>query len=308
MRVRQGIARGSLLAGLVAAMGIVAGCQETSIYALNLGEVAVVTGDFDTPEGALDKMEVGYTLYNGWHENGPLYEGYDPDYDWKSFMVGDNPDFTGTEDQQVEFLFRNDYVMGEYDLIFLSCGMRGVGETIYNDATLPDDHLVDDATVVANLQNFVDQGGYVYATDWSYDLIEAAFPDAIEFLGEDTAYDAAQHGEPQTLNGHVVDAALQEHLGMDSGSSEVEVIFRFDSFAVMEDVGSGTDVLGEGDIVYQDGADLITLEDSPLLVVFESGNRGGKVIYTPLQTVAQITTDVQDIIDFLVLQLDRAEG
>lgn len=307
MRVRQGIARGSLLAGLVAAMGIAAGCQETSIYALNLGEVAVVTGDFDTPEGVLDKMEVSYTLFNGWHENGPLYEGYDPDYDWEIYALQESDDPYTAEDQ-VEWLLANDYAMGEYDLIFLTCGMRGAGETIYNDATLPDDHLVDDPTVIANLQNFVDQGGYVYATDWSYDLIEAAFPDAIEFLGEDTSYDAAQHGEPQTLNGRVVDAALQEHLGMESGSNEVEVIFRFDSFAVMEDVGSGTDVLVEGDIVYQDGADLVTLEDSPLLVVFESGNRGGKVIYTPLQTVAQITTNVQDIIDFLVLQLDRAEG
>jgi hypothetical protein len=307
MRHSDGIAGGSVLVAAAAAMIIAVGCQETSIYALNLGEVAVVTGDFDTPEGALDKMEVGYTLFNGWHENGPLYEGYEPDYDWTGLAVDGETDVWNAENQ-VEFLLANDYVMGAYDLIFLSCGMRGAGAHIYNNAALPDDHLVAEPTVVANLRNFVELGGYVYATDWTYDLIEAAFPDAIDFLGEDTEVDAAQHGEPQTLNGRVVEAALQEHMGMESGGNEVEVIFRFDSFAVIEGVGSGTDILVEGDIVYQDGADLVTLGDSPLLVVFEYGDRGGKVIYTPLQTVAQITTDVQDIIDFLVLQLDRAES
>jgi len=272
------------------------GCTETSIVALNLGDVAIVTGDFDTPEGALDKMEVGYTLVDGWHENGPRYEGYEPDYAWEEIGF------------PVEEFLGDSVGMGEYDLIFLSCGMRGVGAHIYNDATQPDDQLVADPDVVENLRTFVELGGFVYATDWSYDLIEAAFPDAIDFFGEDTALDAAQVGEPQTINGRVLDLDLRDHLDMSADANEVEIVFRFDSWSVIEAVGPDTQVLVEGDIVYKSGAESPELADSPLLVSFEYGNRHGKVIYTPFHTVAQITTDVQDIIDFLVLQLDRAEG
>ena len=286
---------GIFVAALLLA-SVVAGCTDTSIVALNLGDVAVVTGDFDTPEGALDKMEVGYTLIAGWHENGPRYEGYDPEYAWEE--IG----------PPVEEFLGDSVGMGEYDLVFLSCGMRGVGAHIYNDANQPDDQLVADLDVVENLRTFVELGGFVYATDWSYDLIEAAFPDAIEFLGEDTTLDAAQVGEPQTINGRVVDPDLRDHLSMTAATNEVEIIFRFDSWSVIESVGPDTQVLVEGDIVYKSGADHPELADSPLLVSFEYGNRHGKVIYTPFHTVAQITTDVQDIIDFLVLQLDRAEG
>jgi len=280
----------------VTVLALAVGCTDTSIIALNLGDVAIVTGDFDTPEGALDKMEVGYTLVNGWHENGPLYEGYEPDYTWED--VG-NP---------VEEFLDDSVGMGEYDLIFLSCGMRGVGAHLYNDHSQPDDHLVADPAVAENLRTFVELGGYVYATDWSYDLIEAAFPDAIDFLGEDSELDAAQVGEPQTINGRVLDPDLRDHLEMTADANEVEIVFRFDSWSVIEAVGPDTQVLVEGDIVYQSGAEYPELTSSPLLVSFEYGNRHGKVIYTPFHTVAQITTDVQDIIDFLVLQLDRAEG
>lgn len=284
--------------GVVVGLALLAqaGCTDTSIYALNLGEVAVVTGDFDTPEGALDQLEVPYTVVEAFHANGPRYEGYEPDYAWEELDI------------PVEAFMADGVGMTEYDLIFLSCGMRGVGDQVYNDATQPDDQLVSDANIVENLVHFVEMGGYVYATDWTYDIIEAAFPDAIDFLGDDETLDAAQLGEPQTINGRVLEDGLQQHLNMTPDSNEVEVVFRFDSWSVIEAVGDGTEVLLEGDILYRDGADHVVLPDSPLLVSFSYGNRDGKVIYTPFHTVSQITTDVQDIINYLVLQLDRTEG
>lgn len=287
------IGASALLALLLGATGT--GCTDTGIYALNLGEVAVVTGDFDTPEGALDALEVPYTLVNGWHADGPRYD-VEEDYDWESVTYN------------VEVFLQDAFEIGGYDVSFLSCGMRGAGAFVYNNAAERDDHLVDDSDVVTNLREYVDNGGFVYATDWSYDLIEAAFPDAIEFLGEDTTLDAAQVGEPQTINGRVVDSDLRDHLDMTAVANEVEIIFRFDSWSVIESVGPDTEVLVEGDIIYKSGAEHPELTGSPLLVSFEYGNRHGKVIYTPFHTVAQITTDVQDIIDFLVLQLDQAEG
>ncbi len=281
----------ALLAPLLGATGT--GCTDTGIYALNLGEVAVVTGDFDTPEGALSALEVPYTLVNGWHADGPRYD-VEEDYDWESVTY------------DVEVFLQDAFEIGAYDVTFLSCGMRGAGGFVYNNAAEPDDHLVVDDAVVTNLREYVDNGGFVYATDWSYDLVEAAFPDQIDFLGDDEVLDAAQLGEPQTINGVVTDAGLMEHLGMSSGSNEVEVRFDFDAWSVIEGVGSGTSVLVEGDIIYKDGADAADLDDSPLLVVFDYGR--GKVVYTPFHTQAQYTTDVQDIINYLVLQFHQAEG
>jgi len=286
------IKTGGWLAGLLLLAALSAGCTDTGIYALNLGDVAVVTGDFDTPEGALDALEVPYTLVNGWHADGPRYE-VEEDYAWEQVTY------------DVEVFFADPFEIGGYDVTFLSCGMRGAGAFVYNDASQRDDHLVIDEAVVTNLREYVDNGGFVYATDWSYDLIEAAFPDQIDFLGDDETLDAAQLGEPQTINGLVVDAALQEDLGMSSGNNEVEVRFDFDAWSVIEAVGSGTSVLVEGDIVYKDGADDAELSDSPLLVMFDYGR--GKVVYTPFHTQAQYTTDVQDIINFLVFQFHQTE-
>jgi hypothetical protein len=284
---------GGWLVGLLLTAALTAGCTDTGIYALNLGDVAVVTGDFDTPEGALDALEVPYTLVNGWHADGPRYE-VEEDYAWEQVTY------------EVEVFFADPFEIGGYDVTFLSCGMRGAGAFVYNDASERDDQLVDDDTAVTNLREYVDNGGFVYATDWSYDLIEAAFPDQIDFLGDDGELDAAQLGEPQIINGVVVDTALREDLGMSSGNNEVEVRFDFDAWSVIEGVGDGTSVLVEGDIVYKDGADDAELDDSPLLVIFDYGH--GKVVYTPFHTQAQYTTDVQDIINFLVFQFQQAEG
>lgn len=294
MRSRSVAAASAAL--LVLALG--GGCTDQTIFSLNIGEVAVVPGDFDTPEAVLDKLEVGYTRYDGWHENGPRYD-YETDYDWNALY--DDPN------AEVEDFLADKYAIGAFDVVFLSSGMRGAGELLYNNANEPDDQLVTDPAVIAAIQEFVDLGGHLYVTDWAYDLIEVAFPGAIEFLGDDLNLDDAQQGEPQTVNARVVDQVMLESLEMSAGANEVETVFNFDSWAVVESVGAGTDVLLEADIIYQDGADLIPIAASPVLTVTEVGDRGGKVVYTAFHTEAQITPDVQDIINYLIFGFHKAE-
>lgn len=284
---------------IMVGMACSTGCGgDQGVYALTLGEVAMVTGDFDTAEEALDKLEVTYNLVDGWHDNGPLYE-YEPDYDWETARSQFTP---------VEEFMGGQYVIGAYDVVFISCGMRGAGKFIYNNASERDDALVADDAIVSIVHDYVENGGYIYATDWTYDLIEAAFPDMIEFVGDDLDLDAAQLGEPQTINGRVVDPELQEFLEMDASTNEVAVDFNYDAWAVMESVSSDATVLLEGDFIYKDGADHLEMHDAPLAVVFSVGDKGGKVIFTSFHTEAQFTTDVQRMIDFLVLQFGQAEG
>ncbi len=294
MRIHAGLEAG-VAAAILVASGALGGCtKDQGIYALELGEVAMVTGDFDTTEEVLDKLDVTFTLVDGFI-NGPMYS-YEPDYDW-----------TAVDADPVEEFLATWTTLGQYDVVFLSCGMRGAGRFVYNDSTERDDQVVLDEDAVANLRKFVETGGYVYATDWTYDLVEAAFPDAIDFLGDDLELDAAQVGEPQEINGRVVDEALAEYLELSSGA-EVAVDYNYDAWAVIEGVGSGTDVLLEGDFVYKDGADHVGVTDAPISVIFGAGDRGGKVIYTTFHTEAQFTTDVQNTIDYLVLQFGQAEG
>ena len=289
-----------LPAAALAAMAVLGlgGCTDNTVFSLNLGEVAVVPGDFDTPEAVLDKLEVGYTRYDGWHDNGPRYD-YEGDYDWTALSEDPNA--------EVEDFLTDKYAIGAFDVVFLSSGMRGAGEFLYNNANEPDDQLVTDPAVVASVQECVDQGGHLYVTDWAYDLIEVAFPDAVDFLGDDLNLDDAQRGEPQTVNARVIDEALMDSLEMSAGANEVEAIFNFDSWAVVEAVGADTTVLVEADVIYQDGADMIPIAASPVVLEFEHGAKGGKVIYSAFHTEAQITTDVQDIINFLIFGFNKVE-
>ena len=65
-----------------------------------------------------------------------------------------------------------------YDIVFVNCGFD---ETSYLDARITQ----------ANLLRYVQSGGSLYASDQAYDLVEAAFPSYIDFVGEDTVPNAA---------------------------------------------------------------------------------------------------------------------
>jgi hypothetical protein len=123
----------------------------------------------------------------------------------------------------------------------------------------------------------------VVASDWSYDLIEQAWPDKITFLDEAEGLDAAQRGTSSSVVATVTDEALAEALGND----QLEVFFDFSYWTVMESVGSGVTVHMRGDVEYRptDGSSTARLENVPLLVSFE--HQGGRVILSSFAWRAQ---------------------
>src|SRR5262245_18911886 len=80
----------------------------------------------------------------------------------------------------VQFL-RDPSALAKYDLVFFNCGLSE-NWTQYREE------------VSANLENYVKNGGSVYASDWAFLLVERTWPDEIDFHGDDTDNWAARVG------------------------------------------------------------------------------------------------------------------
>lgn len=86
------------------------------------------------------------------------------------------------------YVFYNNYTdilynlseLAKFDILFLNCSDYWDFRT--------------DNTAITNLQNYTQNGGSLYASDWAYDAVEATFPDYIDFYGEDSIAGSAQQG------------------------------------------------------------------------------------------------------------------
>ena len=170
-------------------------------------------------------------------------------------------------------LASEDKVM-DYDIIFIDCGVP-----------LDNSH---NSSVQANLAAFVDAGGYLYTSDWSYSYIDAIWPDAVNFVSPD-----ALIGEVGEVVADITDATLAQAMGTDT----MDIHFDLGSWAVIDSEGPGTQVHVRADVPTWQGR----LDDRPLTVSFTPG--AGKVIYTSFHNEAQTTADMDAILEFIVLGL-----
>jgi len=157
------------------------------------------------------------------------------------------------------------------ELLFLNCGSN----TFW----------ASDATVQTNLQNYVNDGGYLYASDWEYVYVETSWPSAVEFYGADPRI-----GDEQTITADVTDSALAGYLG----KNEAEITFDLSDWVVINRVDSSTAVLVRGSFSTTEGQ----MTDKPLMVSFEHGN--GIVAYTCFHNEAQITDDARELLLYFI--------
>ena len=274
------------------------GCNDTGVQALNFGRTAIVTGDFDTVEQLIEEVSLETTV----QAEIVLVDGYIDGPRFESEAPGDGRPLELT----VEDLLRTDSTGGLqlYKTVFFSDGMRGCNEFVYNGVS-EDDHLVQDDTVAENIERSVRNGLRLYFSDWTYDLMEATWPDLIDWLGPDAELDAAQRGIQQTVNARIVDEGLAEHMGVPVGS-QLDLVFNFGSWAVIDAVDeAAVDVLVAGDITYDDPAtgELRVKEDAPLLVAARIGS--GVVLFTTFHNEAQISDETRAVLAYGLGQLSR---
>lgn len=251
--------------------------------------IAAVTGDFDAVEQNLGRLLVPYQLYEG-YTSGPVYgDGAE------GMLLKSEGLFTGeTEEGRELFL---------YDAVFVNSGTRGFGEYVYNGLA-PDDSLATDEAVIGNVRDYVAAGGVLVVSDWAYELIELAWPDRLDFYGDDTLLDAAQVGSLGRYQARAGSELALEAIG----GQDASLTYDFSNWAVIEAVGEGVEVHLSADISYRisDAEGEGSLPDVPLLVSFTEGR--GLVVFSSFSWVAQSAPLADGLLSALVAGLPVGGG
>jgi hypothetical protein len=257
----------------------------------DVDSVAVTIGDFDNVQEPFNRMVVDTTRYDGIIST--------------ATWVEDEEDFQApTLDVETLFLSERNQELRSHGVVFVASGTRGFGEREYNSLQ-PDDGIVSSEIAQENAEGFVRQGGVLWLTDWSYDLIPRTFPDQIDFLGDESQLDAAQRGDIGRITARVVDEDLAAALETDQLSLE----YNFSNWAVIESVADDSDVRVwlRGDVTYRDGSGEGTrnLTDVPLLVSVRTGGEGrGELVYSTFHLDAQNGAVIDTMLQTIVGDFD----
>ena len=183
----------------------------------------------------------------------------------------------------------------DYDIIFINCA----GEL---------EQPAQDAKTA--LQQFVQNGGNLYTSDWAFTFIQNSFPEYITFSG--------YIGEAQTVTFTVVEPGLQDYLW---GGNVGEITYDLSSWVPIESISSQTKVYLTGSYsVYesmgsanikslrkreiskgQSKSSSTTETDKPLAVCFSYVN--GKVIHTTFHNEAQLDWLIQRMLEYFIFEL-----
>lgn len=220
-------------------------------------EVAVITGDYDDFEAVLGAVGIGvYDLING--------------------KTGAN----------LEQFLSNPAALERYDAIFFPGG--SIEEGVIYDST--GSNASEVAAVQDTLLTYVDGGGVLYVSDWSYDVVEILWPDRIEFLLDDAVPNAAEVGTEFSVDAAITDESMASSVGADT----VEITYDLDQWPVIEGVPGGTRVYMRGDIEYRVGMESYSRSSSPLMVSFPHGE--GKVIFSTWRQASNLEGDSLKVI------------
>ncbi len=183
--------------------------------------------------------------------------------------------------------------LAQFDILFFNGGHH---EQDIFYTTNVGNHVPE--AVVQNLQEFVSAGGSVYASDWSYDVIEAAWPEAIDFLGDDKQPNAAQLGEYDLIKAKVTDEYLSQFLG----KTDVNIEYDLPVWPPITSVEGYVSIHLTGTVRYREGTSTYTLASVPLLVTFAGGE--GRVGFATFRVAANHDADMVLLLQYMMHELN----
>lgn len=181
------------------------------------------------------------------------------------------------------------------DILFINCAAH---EWAIDNAS-PTEIL----RVTENLRRFVAEGGSIYLSDWSYDLLELLYPEAVDWFGDDEVRDEAQVGRQQIFVGTVHDEDIKTILGRDRASLKYEQ----SQIAVPVALGEGSRALITADILVRDGGSDETFTDVPVLLEHRpptaDGPSDGRIIFTTFHNGSDNTDAMDEVLRAIVYSL-----
>lgn len=180
-------------------------------------------------------------------------------------------------------LLRSPTELEKYDVIFFNCGMSDAWTSYQSE-------------IASNIRDYVQNGGSVYTSDWSYFLAEVAYPDMIDYVGEDAWSGSAYVGMPGMVHGTVKDPAMITALGSD----QAELNYDLDAWAAPLSLGTGAKTLINGSFDYFEGWSTSTA-NGPLAARMKDGN--GQILYTSFHNEQQSTLDMDVLLQEIILSL-----
>ncbi len=202
----------------------------------------------------------------------------------------------------------------KYDAVYINCS--GSIDSVSQEAA-------------AAVRDYVKGGGVIYASDFAASVIDAAFPDKINFYKGNAATgtssdgtSAARIGTAGKVQAKVTDSGLVAVLG----KKTIEINYDLGAWVVIDSVPSSTRVHMTGPASIMDysvsmeklqnlqnldfsnpqaveelskqfgGEASQTLQDKPYIVTFTEGE--GEVLYTTFHNEAQKTEDTEDVLNW----------
>lgn len=183
---------------------------------------------------------------------------------------------------------RNPEVLSKYDVVFINCSRPLVDgddpEVPYDGVTDPNDWAAEHAA--GPLEQFVREGGALYASDQAYLYIAKAFPDSLHF------FERPDFGPEGSLDAHVTDPGLASVLG----GSTVPINFDLGAWVPVDTVADGVKVYLTGDMQDYGGE---TRAGRPLAVAFGHGK--GRVVFTSFHNQQQTSDVEKKLLNYLIL-------
>ena len=227
--------------------------------------IAVVSGDYDNMQTMLERMGfINFTLVDG-----------------------------NDTERLVDFLSTPEN-LDPFDVVFFNGGHVEEG-VFYPDAAGND----ESDEIAAVLEDYVWNGGSIVGSDWAYDVIERIYPDAIDFLGDDSIPNAAQLGEYAIVDAVVTD----DSLGAFIGKELVEIEYDLPVWPAVVETESYVTVHMRGNVSYREGTQSTALEQVPLLVSFSGGT--GRVGFATFRVAANQSDDMRGIFQYILYNVSQ---
>ncbi len=177
---------------------------------------------------------------------------------------------SGVEVRDDRSLLMNKTELMKYHVVFIPCGESA-------------DPITKNAVAKQNLDEFVQAGGKLYVTDWSYEFVRQPFPGFLSWAGETQVLGSAASGDEWDAPAHAADQGLGDWLSA-TGDAKFSVkgnwtkITSVTTRPGLDAKGAAVDVTPKVWVTAQNGSAV----ETPTTVSFQ--NKCGRVLFSTYHT------------------------